>query len=243
MRIIKVNAINSTNEFARNLYRGNSKFEPSCVVAKEQTKGKGQRGARWVSNAGENLTFSILYPKLNIGINQQFLLSATVSVCILKVLIKYNIPKLKVKWPNDIMSGRFKISGILIENILKNDKIEASVIGVGLNVNQETFEGLPQAASLKLVTGRSFKLNQLLQDILAEIELKLSTLSEERQTEVLEEYATNMFRRNKVSTFQLPDGRYFTGIIRGVTTTGRLNMEIEDSVFKTFDLKEVKLMT
>ena len=59
MRIIKVNATNSTNEFARELYRGNTSFEPVCVVAHEQTKGRGQRGSGWQSNAGENVTSSV----------------------------------------------------------------------------------------------------------------------------------------------------------------------------------------
>jgi BirA family biotin operon repressor/biotin-[acetyl-CoA-carboxylase] ligase len=242
MRIIKVNATNSTNEFARELYRGNTSFEPVCVVAYEQTKGRGQRGSGWNSNAGENLTFSVLYPKIKLGVNHQFLMSATVSLAILKVLNKFNVPALKVKWPNDIMSARYKLSGILIENILKNNEIAASVIGVGLNVNQTEFPGLPQASSLKLATGIHFNLDELLKKITDEFEEKLNEIAVEAETSILEEYAQNMFRRDLVSTFQLPNGAYLTGIIRGVTNYGRLNLETEDSVFKTFDLKEIKLM-
>jgi len=242
MRIIKVNATNSTNEFARELYRGNTSFEPVCVVAHEQTKGRGQRGSGWNSNAGENLTFSVLYPKIRVNINHQFLMSATVSLSILNVLNKFNVPALRVKWPNDIMSARYKISGILIENILKNNEIAASVIGVGLNVNQTKFPGLPQASSLKLATGINFNLDELLKNITDEFEKKLTQINAKSETSILEEYAKNMFRRGQVSTFQLPNGSYLTGIIRGVTTSGRLNLEIEDAVFKTFDLKEIKLM-
>jgi BirA family biotin operon repressor/biotin-[acetyl-CoA-carboxylase] ligase len=242
MRIIKVNAINSTNEFVRELYRGNTSFKPVCVVAREQTKGRGQRGAGWSSNVGDNLTFSVLYPKIKLGINHQFLMSASVSVAVLNVLQTFNIPALTVKWPNDILSARYKISGILIENILKNNEIAASVIGVGLNVNQINFPNLPQAGSLKLATGNHFNLDELLKKITDELEEKLSNISAEDKSKILEEYAGRMFRRNKVSTFQYPNGDYLTGIIRGVTTSGRLNIEVEDSVFKTFDLKELKLM-
>ncbi|PKD18258.1 biotin--acetyl-CoA-carboxylase ligase [Salegentibacter salinarum] len=242
MRIIKVNATNSTNEFARELYRGKTSFEPICVVAYEQTKGRGQRGSGWVSNSGENLTFSVLYPKIKVGVNHQFLMSATVSLAIIEVLNKFNVPALKVKWPNDIMSARYKISGILIENILKNNEIAASIIGVGLNVNQTEFPDLPQASSLKLVTGVHFNLDEILKRITDELEEKLTQINAEVETSILEKYAKNMFRRDAVSTFQLPDETYLTGIIRGVTTSGRLNLEIEDSVFKTFDLKEIKLM-
>ena len=182
MRIIKVNATNSTNEFARELYRGNTSFEPLCVVAHEQTKGRGQRGSGWESNAGENLTFSVLYPKIRVNVNHQFLMSATVSLAIIKVLKKFNVPGLKVKWPNDIMSARYKISGILIENILKNNEIAASVIGVGLNVNQTNFPGLPQASSLKLATGRDFNLDELLKRITDEFEEKLTEITAEAET-------------------------------------------------------------
>ena len=242
MRIIKVNATNSTNEFARELYRGNTSFEPVCVVAHEQTKGRGQRGSGWQSNAGENLTFSVLYPKIRVNVNHQFLMSATVSLAIIKVLKKFNVPGLKVKWPNDIMSARYKISGILIENILKNNEIAASVIGVGLNVNQTDFPGLPQASSLKLATGNNFNLDELLKRITDEFEEKITEITAKAETSILEEYAKNLFRKDQVSTFQLPDATFLTGIIRGVTTSGRLNIEIEDSIFKTFDLKEIKLM-
>lgn len=242
MRIIKVNATNSTNEFARELYRGNTSFEPLCVVANEQTKGRGQRGSGWISNAGENLTFSVLYPKIRLRVNHQFVMSATVSLAIINVLKKFNVPALKVKWPNDIMSARYKISGILIENILKNNEIAATIIGVGLNVNQTIFPDLPQASSLKLSTGVHFNLDEILQKITDEFEKKLTEIYAQAETSILEEYGKNMFRRDQVSTFQLPNGTYLTGIIRGVTTSGRLNLEIEDAVFRTFDLKEIKLM-
>ncbi|WP_081209069.1 biotin--[acetyl-CoA-carboxylase] ligase [Salegentibacter sediminis] len=242
MRIIKVNAINSTNDFARELYRGNSNFDPCCVLAQNQTSGRGQRGSGWMANPGQNLTFSILYPKIEVEVDRQFLFSAGVSVAVVKALEIFNIPNLKVKWPNDIMSGNFKVGGILIENILKNNQISASVIGVGLNVNQVDFPGLPQAASLKMLTGRTFELEEVLDGILTSIEKDLQSISSTNQSRVLEEYAERMFRKDVVSTFQYPDNSFLTGIIRGVTTAGRLNVEIENSVFKTFDLKELRLM-
>ncbi|SHG07705.1 BirA family transcriptional regulator, biotin operon repressor / biotin-[acetyl-CoA-carboxylase] ligase [Salegentibacter echinorum] len=241
MRIIKVNAINSTNEFVRELYRKNPGIESFCVVAKTQTKGRGQRGTGWASNTGENLTFSVLYPGITLAIKQQFLLSAIVSLAVLEVLQKLDIPALSVKWPNDIMSARHKIAGILIENVLKGEQIAASVIGVGLNVNQVSFPNLPQAGSLKLVTGNDFNLEELLIKISDKLEEKINGISSEEDS-VLKEYESKMFRRNIVSTFQYPNGDYVSGIIRGITNSGRLKVEIEDSVIKTFDLKEVKLM-
>ena len=104
------------------------------------------------------------------------------------------------------------------------------------------FPGLPQASSLKLATGNNFNLDELLKRITDEFEEKITEITAKAETSILEEYAKNLFRKDQVSTFQLPDATFLTGIIRGVTTSGRLNIEIEDSIFKTFDLKEIKLM-
>ncbi|MCM8567948.1 biotin--[acetyl-CoA-carboxylase] ligase [Gramella jeungdoensis] len=242
MRIIKVNAIDSTNSFVRKFYEGNNNFEPVCVRAISQTRGRGQRGSSWESKAGENLTFSVLYPQTELNISRHFLLSATISLAVLKALQELKIPELKVKWPNDILSAKRKIGGILIENIVKTEGIVASIIGIGLNVNQTDFKGLPQAGSLKSVTGKEFDLDELMNSILFTIQSKLKELPEVSPNQILESYALNMFRLNVVSAFSSPEGKHFNGIIRGVTTDGKLNLEIEEGVFKTFDLKEVQLL-
>ncbi|APG61292.1 biotin--[acetyl-CoA-carboxylase] ligase [Christiangramia salexigens] len=242
MRILKVDAINSTNSFIRKFYEGNTDFEPVCVRAIRQTQGRGQRGSNWESKAGENLTFSILYPQKKLSISRYFLLSATISLGVLDFLESKNIPNLKVKWPNDIMSAKKKIGGILIENIVKTEGIVASIIGIGLNINQNEFNDLPSAGSLKTITEKDFDLDDLLDGLIDVLERKLEQLPDKTATEILEEYARHMFRLNKVSVFELPDSTRINGIIRGVTTDGKLNLEIEDAVFKTFELKEIKLL-
>ncbi|WP_373057001.1 biotin--[acetyl-CoA-carboxylase] ligase [Zunongwangia sp. H14] len=242
MRIIKVNAINSTNALARDLYPGKSAFAPLCVSAHLQTNGKGQRGAGWVSNAGENLTFSVLYPKTGVTAEKQFLLSASVALAILDTLEDYQVPKLRVKWPNDIMAANVKICGILIENILKKDAIAASIIGIGLNVNQEFFPNLPQAGSLRQVTGKIYEPDRLLEKLLDALSSRLEKISHRTGREILKEYESKLFRKEVASTFQLPNGSRLTGIIRGVTSEGLLKVELENEILKVFDLKEVKLL-
>ncbi len=242
MRIIKVDAIDSTNSFVREFYEGRENFEPVCVRAVTQTAGRGQRGSNWLSKAGENLTFSILYPQKRLSISRHFLMSATVALAVLDVLETLKIPDLNVKWPNDILSAKKKVGGILIENIVKTEGIAASVIGIGLNINQTEFRDLPQAGSLKSVTGNSFDIEELLYKLTYKIEKELNDLSFRKSAEILENYTNRMFRLNVVSTFSTPAGDKFNAIIRGVTTNGKLNLEIENAVFKTFDLKEVQLL-
>lgn len=242
MRIIKVSATESTNNMAKEWYASNKDSEPVVFVANEQTAGRGQRGANWISNAGENLTISIVYPRPSLEVRHQFLLSSGVGLAVLQALNTLNFNIIKLKWPNDIMAARKKIGGILIENILSNGSIAASVIGLGLNVNQKVFPGLPQAASLSSLSGKNYDLEEVLYKIVKSIEDFLRSLDRRSPEKILEAYEEVLFRKGKISTFELEDGNLLTGIIEGVTSTGLLKVQVEDSVLKTFDLKEVKLL-
>ncbi len=243
MHIIKVDAIDSTNSFVRKFYPGTSNFKPVCVRAIEQTQGRGQRGAIWKSEAGKNLTFSILYPHQKLTISRHFLLSAQIALSILKYLNKLNIPKLSVKWPNDILSANKKVGGILIENILNKDGITASVIGVGLNVNQLGFDEFPNAGSLRSVSSKEFDLEELLIELTNTIEVDLRQLPKKSKEELLDEYVENMFRLNLVSAFEIPEfSKKVNGIIRGVSDDGKLQVELENNQLREFDLKEIKLL-
>lgn len=241
MHLIKVNATDSTNSFAREMFKDNPQLPVTVIVANEQLQGRGQRGTTWKSQPGKNLTFSVIFPKPSISVSRQFLLSAVVSTALVEALKKYNIPKLKVKWPNDIMTANFKIGGILIENVVAEGNLLASIIGIGLNVNQTNFNGLSTAASLKLVTGQYFDLGEVLQVILEKLGEELEILNELHSEKIFQIYKQNLFRIKMPSTFQLPDKTMFTGIIENVSLTGKLIVRVEDDVLKEFDLKEVKL--
>ena len=241
MHLIKVNAINSTNSFGREMFRENPQLPATCIVAKNQLSGRGQRGTVWTSQPGENLTFSIVYPKPGISPDHQFLLSAAVATCIVEALKQFDLPRLKVKWPNDIMSANRKIGGILIENVITEGKVAASVIGVGLNVNQRNFPGLPDAGSMYAVSGKKYDLEEVLERLLQELEKELAQLSNKRAAEILTHYKSHLFRMQVPSTFQLPDNKLFTGMIADVSLSGKLLVRTEEELLKEFDLKEVRL--
>ncbi|SDL56676.1 BirA family transcriptional regulator, biotin operon repressor / biotin-[acetyl-CoA-carboxylase] ligase [Salinimicrobium catena] len=241
MHLIKVNAINSTNSFGREMFRENPQLPATCIVAKNQLSGRGQRGTVWNSEPGENLTFSIVYPKPGISPDHQFLLSAAVATTIVEALDQFELPRLKVKWPNDIMSANYKIGGVLIENVLNDGKVAASIIGVGLNVNQKAFSGLPQAGSMFSVTQKRFDLDEVLAVLLYALEKELDQLSNKRAAEILTDYKSQLFRIHVPSTFELPDKTLFTGMIADVSLSGKLLVRTEEELLKEFDLKEVRL--
>jgi len=240
MRIIKLNATDSTNRFLRNLSLDSPVQDFTTIVTSHQTNGRGQMGTLWQSQPFKNLTFSV-YKKLNLfPFESQFYISMSVALAIIKALEQLNIPKLSIKWPNDILSANQKVCGVLIENVIKQSVIESSIIGIGLNVNQLDFNGLPQASSLKNVTGVNYDLDEILHLILKQLEIQLDLLCKDTNS-IKSQYESYLFRKEKPSTFKTAEG-LFSGIIKGVSEHGLLEVLIEDQVLKTYDLKTIKLL-
>ena len=241
MQLIKLNATDSTNNYLKQLILERTMDDFSVVVANHQTNGRGQRGSSWLSEKDKNLTFSVLKRNISIVANQQFLLNILVSLSIVKSLEGFNIPKLAIKWPNDILSDHHKISGILIENLIKNKQIEYAIIGIGLNVNQVKFEGLSKVSSLKNIMPLPVDKDELLTKIIDKLKMYFKLYSENGSEFLNSEYESYLFRKDKPSTFSSHDNSLFTGIIRGVSASGKLCVQMED-FNKEFDLKELKLM-
>ncbi|WP_378177467.1 biotin--[acetyl-CoA-carboxylase] ligase [Aquimarina sp. SS2-1] len=242
MDIIKVDAIDSTNNFLRDMNREKYLQKPVCVVTREQLKGKGQMGTIWQSNPGENLTCSVFMPVEELDVIDQFYVSMTVSLAVNDTLDTFLLPKLSIKWPNDILSDRYKVCGILIENVVNNGRLRGAIIGVGINVNQVSFDNLPLAGSLKQLLGRNFDLDEVLTVLLAKLEYRFSNLRQAAFANIQKEYEALLFRKNKPSTFLDVKGDSFVGIIQNVTSSGKLQILLEDEIVKSFDLKEVRLL-
>lgn len=214
----------------------------TVVVAKSQLKGRGQMGTTWQSEEGKNLTFSVLKNFNSFKVVHQFNMNICISLAICDALRELSIPNLKVKWPNDIMSGSSKICGILIENVLKGQLVHNSIIGIGLNVNQTYYENLEKVASLKSLTGKFFDLDELLNKILERLKFYLIEIEGKSVSQLLPSYLKLLFRKDKPSTFKNKEGQLFMGFIRGISPEGKLVLELEDNIFKEYGLKEVSLL-
>lgn len=243
MKIIKLNAIDSTNNYLKELARERDTEDLTVVLAHHQTSGRGQRGSSWSSTPGESLAFSIFKRFDGLGADRQFLISAVVSLAIVEALKDFELPEVAIKWPNDILSAKKKIGGILIENVLDQAFVKYSIIGIGLNVNQTELPYLPQAGSMKLQNrGEAFELEDIFQKLLSKIVDRLNNLSNKNFLEIKEDYENNLFRRNEISVFENPEGELFNGIIKGVSDIGELLVETEMEPLKKFQLKDVKLI-
>lgn len=242
MDIIKLNATPSTNDFLKNLCNTQSVENFTIVVAENQTRGKGQRGNIWEAEFGKSLTFSILIRKNTSFENSVFDLNVAISVSIIQALEGYDIPKLNIKWPNDILSEGKKIAGILIENTISGQQSVLSIIGIGLNVNQTDFAKLPKASSLKNRTQKEFDKGEIMLEIIRKIKENHELISQNKADILWEKYHNYLFRKETPSVFEYPNGEKFMGIIKQVLKNGKIRILLEDDSVKEFDLKEVGLV-
>ncbi|MDG1226543.1 MAG: biotin--[acetyl-CoA-carboxylase] ligase [Polaribacter sp.] len=243
MKIIKLDTVVSTNSFLKDLSVSTALENFTVVVTQKQTKGRGQQKNEWLSEPYKNLTFSVFTTLKDVKIIHKKYLNFAISLAIYKVLFDKNIPKISIKWPNDLMAANKKICGILIENTFFGDQIKSTIIGIGLNVNQEKFPAsLRNVTSLKLATLKETDLNALLHEILAELQSNLKLL-ESKDFHLLEEqYLNVLYKKNIPTMFKTSDDEIFMGIISGISDQGNLQIQLEDDSIKEFGIKEVSML-
>jgi len=241
MQLIKLGAIDSTNDFLKNLAQEKDTLNFTVVTAESQTKGKGQMGSVWNSETGKNLIMSVLIKDSLSEINEIFNLNIVVALSVISVLKQRHIPNLSIKWPNDILSANKKIGGILIENSIKSDGSIYSIAGLGLNINQTNFENLPKASSLANVMQQNFDKEELLEDIVAKMKIYTENLKE-NVSMLWKEYEDLLFKKEIPTAFKDVYGRNFMGMIKGVDPLGRLKILLEDDTVATFQIKEVEML-
>jgi BirA family biotin operon repressor/biotin-[acetyl-CoA-carboxylase] ligase len=242
MRIIKLNATDSTNSFLRQLSSTKVLDDYTIVMTHNQTAGRGQMGTAWQAETGKNLTASVFVDVSFLDFGMQFCISMVACLAIIDTLKQFAIPKLKIKWPNDILSENKKICGVLIENIVKQNNLQATIIGVGLNINQTEFDNLPQASSLKEITGVHHNIDEILISFIANLKVYFNFLQQDEIFKIKQTYESLLFRKDKPSTFQDSENNRFSGFIKAVSNSGKLQVLIEDFELKEFDLKEISLL-
>ncbi len=242
--LIVLEEVPSTNDYLKNLL-SNIKPLPECtaIMAKHQTQGKGQRGNIWLTDSGKNLTCSVLLYPSDLSIDLAFNLNMLVCLAVQKWLDQY-VQNVRIKWPNDLYIRDKKIGGILIENQLMQQRIKSSIIGIGININQDYFSGDLQkkATSLKIEDPKHTH-----QDITVYCISLLETIAsyyqciDLRQTqELLTQYNALLYRRDQLARYEV-GGTAREGTIREVDTQGRLIIEF-GSERETFDLKEIRFL-
>ncbi|MBQ4345426.1 MAG: biotin--[Muribaculaceae bacterium] len=239
---IRLEEINSSNSYLSTIA-----INSDCgmvVYTNRQTAGRGQRGNTWEAEPGKNLTFSILLKPLQIDAKSQFFVSEIVSIAIVRVLRRYiTTHEVAIKWPNDIYVGDKKICGILIENSLVGTKINHSIVGIGININQRNFiSDAPNPISLINVINQESDLDKMLREFCDEI---LSTFahydsidSSIRET-LHNQYRSMLWRKVGYHPYSTPDGNHFNARIGDIDPTGILTLIDRDNNPRSFAFKEV----
>jgi BirA family biotin operon repressor/biotin-[acetyl-CoA-carboxylase] ligase len=242
-KLIYLPTCHSTNDIASSLLNNPEVFDGTALITTRQTAGKGQRGNHWEAEPAKNLTFSLILKPDFLKVNQQFNLNIAISLGVYDLLTNYLPEKIKIKWPNDIYfstSGLSrKLGGILIQNYIQGSRLDASVVGIGLNINQNDFKE-QRAASLSLITGKTYALNEIFYELLSSLEKRIILLKEEKVEQLREEYFNVLYKFKQMAKYK-SGKEFFEGKIVGVDEYGRLEVLIGEEV-RIYNFKEIEYL-
>ena len=241
MKIIKLDATDSTNSYLKKLINNTEIEQGTTVITNDQILGRGRRGNYWQGEAFKNLYFSF-YNKVSEEKNSTgFFLNAIASISVYSLLKEYKITNIQIKWPNDILVDSKKISGILIENIFLGKKLKHTVIGIGLNVNQYKFPKVLSATSMIIYTKNQIDIECLairLQQLLIE---NLSKAKNDLKG-ILQNYNSVLFKRETFCNFLNNENKILNLKLLKVDSNGYLNLVDKKNNFFSYSSDDIKMI-
>ncbi len=241
--LIRLSEVDSTNNFLKTKVSNSEPLpEGTVIMADHQFAGRGQQDNTWYAEPGMNLTFSIYLAPAFLPVSSQFMLNMAVSVGIRDALAGFMGDELKVKWPNDLYYNHLKLGGILIENILSGMTCKASIIGIGINVNQLNFHPAVtnRATSMSKILQRDVNLMELLSKILSHIESQYLKLKSGNFSRLHADYQNGLYRMREKGFYRY-QGENFEGTITGVADNGMLVI-LAGGAEKQYNFKEIEFL-
>ena len=256
-----IDQTDSTNSLMQRLLKGEDQEYAAClkediplIYTTYQTAGRGQTGNGWESERGKNLLLSYLLREPEVNISEMFLLNVIAAVAAHRTIAEWlsfeQRPMLSIKWPNDIYIGNRKIAGILVENSLSGTKIQHSIAGIGINVNQEQWvSGAPNPVSIKQLTGVKADIDAIVKRFKHKLETNLSW----NPVQLLNYYRVHQYRCNgywpfverEVSTAPTMNATaevegQFMAKIEGFLPTGELLLRDQQGNQRKYHFKQVR---
>lgn len=234
-------SLTSTNCKAQELINQEEDPEVLWVQAHEQSEGRGLGSNEWLSEPGKNISGSlVIYPDF-LKAGQQFEISITASLAVVDLLNMY-FDDVKVKWPNDVLVNNKKIAGILIEHALVGEDIKYSIVGIGLNVNQEVFpDDIPNPVSIKQLLAYDVNLDELRELLLEFLANRFSQLENGHFDMMKRDYLKCLFRFKEFAPYK-SGNKWLHARIMGVDSYGQLILETESGERKEFGFKEIEFI-
>ncbi len=216
--IYRFDSLGSTNDEAQ----GEQYTHGDIIVAERQSAGRGQRGNKWISGEGLNLTLSAVICPKGLAVGKQFLVLQAAALAICDVL-QINGLQPRIKWTNDIYIGDEKIVGILIENKLSGSQLLRSIVGIGLNINQRLFDpALPNPTSMAVAADKEFDRSTILEELEEALMARFDMLDSGESEQLSRNYHDLIYRRGEEHSFKLRSGELKQGTIQGVRASGEL---------------------
>lgn len=235
--IVELPEAASTNTYLDKWDSETPQQQGCVVITHRQWAGRGQRGNSWEAEPGKNLTFSYLLRPDGVAPQEQFVLSQAVALAIVDVLSQY-ADGFSVKWPNDIYYRDSKIAGILIEHNLAGMSISRTIVGIGLNINQQAFiSDAPNPISLSQITGETYNLEIILSQILDATTQRYNMCVDSRK-HLQDDYAATLYRREGYYTYRDAQGE-FSAAIDAVMPDGHLLLRDSAGCVRRYAFKEV----
>jgi len=223
--------LSSTNTFLMDKQNGYNE-SGTVVLAEKQTSGKGRKDRVWYSAPDSNLTFSILLTKDKFLTSNSSLINFAASLSVAFSIENLYQLKTELKWPNDVLLDGKKTSGILIEATSQGNKIERFVIGIGINVNQPSFQGTFNypPTSIRNELGRNVEREKLLAEILNNFELLLEKIKKNK-SEVINDWKSKCKMIGERISIVENDSEKF-GIFYDIDEEGFLLLKTKDGIEK-----------
>ena len=178
--------------------------------------------------------------KPSIQLEDRFIISKMMALSVCDLLDSLSVEQIQIKWPNDILINREKIAGILIENSIQGTLINSSVLGLGLNVNQEKFNIYRRkATSLKLITGKDYVVEDVLSNLAKKIEDRYSQLKL-NPSKIHQDYLNQLYGYGIAKKYKDADGE-FAAVIESVMPDGQIRL-LKNGSLVNYDLKEIQFM-
>ncbi|HAZ04082.1 MAG: biotin--[acetyl-CoA-carboxylase] ligase [Bacteroidetes bacterium GWA2_40_14] len=239
--ILHLTEVDSTNKYLRNQIDKSALPEGYVISADFQNSGKGLGTNTWESEANKNLTFSLLLCPGFLKAEDMFLMSKAISLGIIDALNTYQ-NCFTIKWPNDIYYQNKKVGGILIENQIQGSQIKFSIIGIGINVNQERFTSdAPNPISLQQILKHPLDTNECLNRILNQISIWYDMLSDGYTEKINQQYFNHLFRSHYYHDFKA-NNELFHAKIMEVKDDGCLVLATPTGDTRSFYMKEVEFV-
>jgi BirA family biotin operon repressor/biotin-[acetyl-CoA-carboxylase] ligase len=235
-KIIHLESVDSTNNYAANVFKEGRIEHGTVIMADIQTNGRGQRGNTWQSGAFENLTFSITADIKLWKINSLIDLNRLIALSLHTFFQELKLEP-QIKWPNDIMIQDKKVCGILIENFFRDGEPK-SVIGIGINVNQKEFES-DRATSLLNLTSKHFQPKEVLYKFIENANIIFNELAKNNSEHIHKLYDDLLWKKHVSHEFILNSGSKKTGTVQGTTLQGDLIVSFNNSpeIFRNGEVK------